>query len=31
MRNQDVEELFELIDTGVPVELTKESNTDAVY
>jgi lipoprotein-anchoring transpeptidase ErfK/SrfK len=33
MRNEDVEELFELVETGVQVELTgtKESTTNAVY
>jgi lipoprotein-anchoring transpeptidase ErfK/SrfK len=35
MRNEDVEELFELVETGAQVELTgtetKESTTNAVY
>lgn len=29
MRNRDVEELFEFVETGVPVELTIESRTTA--
>ena len=31
MRNRDVEELFEFIETGMPVELTKESNINVVH